>query len=295
MKRKFTKQSHKFGHRYCHMSKALQVVIPSNNPNAMKVVTIPGWSGRSLIVPRQSIKELKELPENSKPGIYMLFGQNESSAERLAYIGESENFFKRITSHDATKDFWDTAIIFTGELNRAYVKYLEHCATLLASESKRMQMQNKVQPKENTLSDFDKLAADQYFEQMQFVLSALSYEIFEKLDESKANAEMYYLKLKGADARAKLLENGNMLVLAGSIASIHETNSFEGWAQAARHDYLKRGILQLTEDKEHYVFTQDQLFRKPSPAAAVIAARSINGWTAWKDAAGLTLDQNNRA
>jgi hypothetical protein len=274
-------------------AKAFQTIIPNGKPNGLKEITVPGWSGRCYVVPRQSIGELKDLDNNNKPGIYILFGQEEISGDKLAYIGESESFFGRITSHHATKDFWDTAVIFTGSLNRAYVKYLEHRATLLASKAGRMKMQNSIQPQENTLSEFDKVAVEQFFEYMQFILSALNYEIFEKVEHSVAHSAIYYLKSKDYDAQAKLLDNGNVLVLSGSQAAVNESNSFGGWPQAARQTFLENGTLVANGDST-YIFTKDVLFRKPSPAAAVVTARSINGWTAWKDKRGNTLDQNIR-
>lgn len=269
--------------------KAFQTIIPNGHPNGLKIITVPGWSGYCYVVPRQSIGQLKDLQDNGQPGIYILFGQDEATDENQAYIGESESFFKRITSHHANKDFWDTAVIFTGSLNRAYVKYLEHRTTLLASRAKRMSMKNAVQPQENTLSAFDKVAVEQFFEHMRFLLSALNYEIFETIEHSVTNEANYYLKGNDYDAQAKLLDNGNILVLSGSRAAASQSNSFGGWAESARKTFLKNGTL-VADGTDSYIFTKDFVFRKPSPAAAVVAARSINGWTAWKNKDGETLD-----
>lgn len=268
-------------------------MIPSGNPNGLKTITAPGWSGKCYVVPRQSVKELKHQSGNDLPGLYILFGQDEVSGVKLAYVGESENFYSRITSHDALKDFWDTAVIFTGGLNRAFVKYLEHRATVLASEVKRMNMQNKVQPAENSLSDFDIVGVDQYFETMQFILSAMNYEVFEKLQQSFVGGEQYFLKLRNVDARARLLDNGGMLVLAGSQASIAESDSYTGWTKEERKKFVVDGRF-VVYDGGTYILTADILFKSPSAAAATMAARSINGWTAWRDADSHTLDQNLR-
>lgn len=100
---------------------------------------------------------------------------DEESSENLVYIGESENFYSRISSHDANKDFWNTAVVFTGGLNRAFVKYLEYRATTLAHEAKRMKVQNKVQPQENTLHEFEKVNVEQYFENIRFVLNVFKF------------------------------------------------------------------------------------------------------------------------
>ena len=151
-------------------TKALQILVTNGNPNGLKIIELNGWIGKCFIVPRQNLKELKNRSEINQPGLYLLFGVKEETGENLVYIGESESFYSRIANHDANKDFWNTAVVFTGGLNRADVKYLEYRATVLANEAKRMGVQNKVQPQENTLSEFQKISIDQYFENIRFIL-----------------------------------------------------------------------------------------------------------------------------
>lgn len=273
-------------------TKALHMIIPSGNPSGLKILEILGWNGKCFVVPRQSLHELDENSEVNNPGLYILFGKDESTSEALAYIGESENFVKRVISHNATKGFWDEAVIFTGDLNKAHVKYLEYLAVQVARDAGRMNIQNSVTPPENRLSSYDRVGVDQFFENMQFILETLHYEVFKTVRESVSSDDLYRLKSSGYDATAKRLDNGGMIVLAGSLASVQETSSFGGWAKAAREQFLDEGV--LIGDGELYRFTKDVVFRTPSAAAATVAARSINGWTAWKDATGKTLDENVR-
>ncbi len=275
-------------------SQALQMLIPTGIPSGMKIIELAGWSGKCFVVPRQALKELKDKSETAQPGIYLLFGIDEGSGEDLVYIGESENFLSRITSHDVTKDFWNTAIIFTGGLNRAFVKYLEYRATTLAHETKRMKMENKVQPQENALSEFEKVGVEQYFENVQFILAALNYKVFESIAESVSDTKIYNLKADGADARAQVLDDGSLNVFAGSLARIRETEAFLGWSLAARRRFLEDGTFVDNGDGVSYRLTQDVLFQSPSAAAATITGRPINGWTSWKDEQGKTLDENIR-
>lgn len=275
-------------------AQALQMLMPSGIPSGMKVIELAGWSGKCFVVPRQTLKELKDRPETSQPGIYLLFGTNEGSGEELVYIGESENFLARITSHDVTKDFWNTAVIFTGGLNRAFVKYLEYRATTLAHETNRIKMENKVQPQENTLSEFEKVGVEQYFDNVQFILTALNYKVFDRVSESISGTKLYYLKAEGADARAQLLEDGSLNVLKDSLARIRETEAFWGWSLTARRRFLEDGTFVDNGDGQSYRYTKDVLFGSPSAAAATTTGRPINGWTSWKDEDGRTLDENVR-
>lgn len=270
------------------------MLVPGGNPNGMKIIELPGWSGKCFLLPRQNLKELKDRSEINQPGLYLLFGVDEISGDDLAYIGESENFYSRITNHDANKDFWDLAVIFTGGLNRAFVKYLEYRATTLAHEANRMVIQNKVQPQENTLSEFEKVTVDQYFENVQFILEALGYQLFETIAESISDKKIYHLKAEDANATAQLLEDGSLNVLKGSLARIRETESFGGWSQVARKKFLEDGTFVDNGDEVSYVYTKDVLFKSPSAAAATTTGRPINGWTSWKDESGNTLDENLR-
>ncbi len=267
------------------------MLVPEGNPNGMKIVELAGWSGKCFVVPRQSLKELKDRVEINQPGLYLLFGVDESSGDDLVYIGESETFFTRITNHDSNKDFWNTAVVFTGSLNRAFVKYLEFKATTLTYEAHRMVMQNKVQPQENSLSEFEKVTVEQYFENMQFILTTMGYEVFDKIEESITDSKLYYLKTEGSDARAQILADGSLNVLKGSIARIREADSFGGWSMGARKRFLEDGTFIEKGDGVSYEYAKDVLFKSPSAAAATTTGRSINGWTAWKDEGGRTLSE----
>lgn len=276
-------------------SKALQVLIPEWNPNWMKIIELAGWSGKCFVVPRQNLRELKDRSEINQPGLYLLFGVDEESSDDLVYIGESENFYSRIANHDSNKDFWNVALVFTNGLNRADVKYLEYKATTLAHEAKRMVVENKVQPQENTLSEFAKVWVEHFFENIQFILSALGYEVFEKISESLISDEiLYYLKADGSDAQAQLLADWSLNVLKGSIGRIRETESFGWWSQATRKKFVEDGTFSIKWDGVSYVYTKDVLFKSPSAAAATTTGRPINGWTSWKDKNGNTLDENLR-
>lgn len=275
-------------------TKVLEILVVNGNPNGLKIVEVRNTVGKCFIVPRQNLKNLKDRPEIKQPALYLLFGINEENGEELVYIGESESFYSRITDHDANKDFWNTAVVFTAGLNRADVKYLEYRATTLANEAKRMSVQNKVQPQENTLSESQKIAVEEYFENIRFVLSTFQYEVFDAIENSIADTKLYYLKADGVEARAQLIEDGSLNVLQGSTARIRETEAFWGWSQNARKKFLEDGTIKDSGDGVSYVFTKDMLFKSPSAAAATLTGRPINGWTAWKDNDGNTLDDNLR-
>ena len=277
--------------------KALQMLVPGGNPNGMKIIEIPGWSGKCFLLPRQNLKELKDLPDINHLGLYILFGSNEESGDGLAYIGESENFYNRITNHDANKDFWDTAVIFTGELNKAHVKYLEYKATALAHKVNRMMVQNKVQPPENSLSDIDKISVEDFFDKIQFILEALGYQLFHTITESISDKKIYKFSdatNKAGNGKGSLLESGEFIVYKGSLSRIKETPSFAGYSGSLLRKKLENEGVLKRFNEESFIFESDYIFKSPSAAADCIVGRSSNGWMAWKDEKGKTLDENIR-
>ena len=59
----------------------------------------------------------------------LMFGNTEGGTKPLVYIGEGEDCFKRIQSHNRKKDFWNQCIIVTtktDEYTKTDGKFLEH-------------------------------------------------------------------------------------------------------------------------------------------------------------------------
>lgn len=270
----------------------LHITIP-NNAAGYKIVNLEGWKGECLIIPRTELGDIDKRPEIRNPGIYFLFGEEDESNKQKLYIGESERFFDRLQTHDANKNFWNTAIVFTGGLDKAKIKYLEFLSTNEAKKVNRYDLLNDTKPNENSLESYDKLATNNYFSRINYILTALKYPVFQAIRESIKDDTIYYIKSRNSDARAELLNDGSLNVLKNSIARKKETESFTGWSLSARDEFLKDGTMK-ENDAETYIFTRDVLFKSPSAAAATITGSSINGWDAWKDELGNTLDQNVR-
>jgi len=83
------------------------------------------------------------------------------------------------------------------------------------------------------------------------------------------------------------------LVFAGGIANKNFSNSAAGSVEAARDRLVESGTM-VPADEDTYRFSKDHLFSSPSQAAAIVLARSANGWTEWKYPDGRTLDEVKR-
>jgi hypothetical protein len=275
-------------------NQVVHMIIPDES-SGIKIIELSGWTGKVLIIPRTSLRSLKERKESLLSGIYFLFGDSEDSTYQKLYIGESEVIINRLNDHDAKKDFWSNAIVFVGGLDKAKVRYLEWIATQEAKEVGRYEIMNSVGRKENSLTEYDEISTRDFFQKMKYVLSILDYPIFENIKESISDSKIYYLKTKeGVDAKAQLLSDGSLNVLKGSLARMRETEAFWGWSKAARKKFLDDGTLVENGDSVSYRYTRDTLFNSPSAASATTLGSPSNGWTAWKDEQGNTLDDNLR-
>ncbi len=274
-------------------NQVLHMILPTENVG-FKIIEMANWVGKVFVVPRVSLKDFKERLEANNPAIYFLFGEEDESISQKLYIGETETSFNRLTNHDANKEFWNTAIVFIGGLDKAKVKYLEFLANKEATFAARFNLENNTEPKINKLAEFDEISTKDYFEKVKYILSVLGYPVFESVKKSISSKKIYTFKTDGADAQAQLLDDGSLNVLKGSLARIRETVSFGGWSLAARKKFLEDGTLMDNGDGISYIFTKDVLFKSPSAAAATTSGRPANGWTAWKDEQGNTLDENLR-
>jgi len=276
------------------MAQVITTILLDDNPKGLRLIEMANWSGKAFVVPRGKLKELKSREDANQPGVYILFGEGTDRAS--AYIGQSENVVGRLFSHDATReiDEWNTALVFVGQLDSTFIKYLESVSLDLAKKADRYQIFNKGGVNENRLSEAQKIISNTYFEQMKLIIGFLGYPVFEIVSESVVGSKIYNIKAEGADAKAQLLEDGSLNVLTGSLARIRETDAFFGWSKVARQKFIEEGALVEVGDGISYKFTQDIVFNSPTAAAATVTGRPINGWTAWKDASGNTLDDNLR-
>lgn len=272
----------------------IKILLPDGDPNGIKVIEISGWKGKTFVIPRGKLKDIKEREESEHPAIYFLFGEGEDPSRQKVYIGESETFYNRLLNHSDNKDFWNTAIVFTGGVNRAHVKYLENRSVTLAKKINRYDTINQVEPLENRLSEFEKAEADDFFEKIKLILGVSGFALFQEVPKQQDASEIYYFQTDNADASGTLLDTGEFIVFHGSTARIRETKSFEGTGGSGLRKKLETEGVLMRFDEERFQFLKDYIFTSPSAAADTVAGRSSNGWTAWKDTNGKTLDENKR-
>ena len=280
------------------MAIVVETILLDGNPKGLKMINIANWSGKAFVVPRSKLKEFRIRAEAELPGIYFLFGDGQERP--VVYIGQSENVGGRLAHHDAKKKAaeWNSALIFVGNLDSTFVKYLESITLDVAIKANRCEIVNSAAARPNRISEAQKIAVDEYFDRIKIITGLFGYSLFDETTKA-ADAKIYIfedVKNKDASARGTLLDSNEFVVYAGSRIRIALTPNMQRYGQrviAQRNELLKSGKMKKISDTS-YELAEDQIFSTPSAAADFVAGRSCNGWTCWKDSSARTLDQNVR-
>ncbi|MCF8274937.1 MAG: GIY-YIG nuclease family protein [Flavobacteriaceae bacterium] len=272
----------------------IQIFLPDGSPTSIREAEITSRLVKAILFPRNKMQEVSQRDVVHYTGVYFLFGNSEDGTKPMVYIGEGEDCFKRIQSHNRIKDFWTHCIIIaskTNDYNKADSKFLEHYCMGKTKEIGRYILDNDTGSNRQSISESREHDLLDHFDTAKILLATLGYPIFEEKRKAKSSKELLYCTGKDASAVGELTDDG-FLVYKDGKSNIEETRGMNKWIGILRKKLLEEGI--LTQENNVYVFQQDYIFNSPSAAAATVLARSANGWTSWKDKNGKTLDELKR-
>lgn len=282
----------------------IHLMLIDGQPTGRWRCTLSNWTGIAFKIPRTQVKACTDREELSTPGIYMLFGKDDATGEDQAYIDETECILTRLKQHLTLREFWTECIAFVGSnLNKAYIRYLEHHLYQEALAAGRYQLTNEQTPKASPLSESGAAEMDEFADNILLITGTLGHKLFEPVVGPAAvpvsgaapvpvsttaddPSTQYFLRFPqlGIDATGLLVSDG-FVVLRGSKARPDTVPSLQATYLTWRARLQTEGILD-----ENFVFRRDYLFTSPTIPACIIAGRSANGRTEWKDADGVTLN-----
>lgn len=190
------------------MGKTITTYLIDGTPKGVQTVVISNRTMIAYNIPRTRIDILREdeRKELRTPALYILIGEEESGNPK-AYIGETENFDKRVRDHINKKDFWQRALVFVSlahDKTKADVQYLEKRSVELALKVNQYTLdENKQNPKNPTLTESQRSTDDEYFEDIRFIVSFMGYNIFEKAEVTD-KSPMFYIVENGILAKGIL-------------------------------------------------------------------------------------------
>jgi hypothetical protein len=268
--------------------KTIKLFLLDGDPTGVKKVQLSNWSGMAFVIPRNKLEVINKREELKKQCVYFLIGGTSLSPE--VYIGETENFQKRISQHQS-KDFWNTCVIFLAKdenLSKAHIRFLESTFVDDCKKANRAKLHNGNSPEGSRLSEEDESDMNEFKQNIKLILSALGYTFHEIATTSD---KIYSIKAKGLEAKGIYTAEG-MIVLEGSQIAKEETPSIGESLHNLRTEKLKEQA--LVDKVTYYEVEQKITFSSLSTAAGFVMGRRANGWTEWKNSIGKTIDEIER-
>ncbi|MBU1146239.1 GIY-YIG nuclease family protein [Patescibacteria group bacterium] len=271
--------------------KTIKLFLLDGDPTGAKKVQLSNWSGMAFVIPRNKLEVVNKREELGRQCLYFLIGGTSVSPE--VYVGEAENFQKRIPQHQS-KDFWNICVVFLAKdenLSKAHVRFLEATFVDDCKKANRAKLHNGNSPEGSKLSEEDESDMNEFKQNIKLVLSTLGYTFHEIASVSDKTYEKYFIKAKGLEAKGIYTAEG-MIVLEGSQVAKEETPSIHEYLHNLRSEKLQE---QVISDKGDYFEVQQKItFSSLSTAAGFVMGRTANGWNEWKNAEGKTIDEIER-
>jgi len=306
--------------------KSIHIFLADGNPEGIRVITRPGWTGSLLAFPRPTYQIARTRPESKMTGVYLLLGPNGTGAlSYSAYIGEGDIVSTRLDNHHRDKDFWTHGYVLTSQnnfLNKAHVRYLEARLIQIALKAGNVTVTNNAKPDPIRLSEADESDMEAFLGETLPLFPLMGVHVFDtaitdirtsslslpkihtaqsspgtksiKGDSSGQNftstpISSQPLYLRGNDVYAEGRDDPRgFIVLAGSLARRQKLEM--GGYRTLRNDLERKEIL-TGHSSEQLELTSTYIFASPSAAATVMTGSSRNGRKEWKSIDGLSLSQ----
>jgi hypothetical protein len=275
--------------------KTIKLFLIDGEPNGRMTCELSNWTGKAYKIPRIKVKDCTDRPDLVNPGVYLLFGKNETGKD-LVYIGEAETVFKRLTQHLTQKDFWTEAIVFISKdenLNKAHIKYLENRLYEMAKAVNRYQVENNTIPTQSSIAESDRAEMEEFIENIKILINTLGHKVFEEKREIKSPQqqakETFYIKAaRGADAQGEPASDGFVVFKCSKVAD-STVPSITPNFKRLRDEFIESGL--IIKSNGEYELSEDHVFSSPSTAAVIVMGRNANGLTEWKLKDGTTLKE----
>lgn len=269
------------------MPRLIQTYLPDGTLEGVRIVELSESSVKAFVVPRIKLNSIKGRQEIQRPALYLLI----SSGDNQVYIGESENFFHRIKTHDQAKAFWDVAVAIvssTNSLEKSDVKYLESLAVERAQATAAMEVLNKTVPARNNVHEFKLHSLQLILDDVALIAESLGFSLFSSKQDDEA--EIWYCKTKNTNAQAQY-RGDKFVVLAGSVIDKEHAPSLERAFPAVIIE-RQQIFTKFGSDEGPTITLQENVpFKSPNHAGGFVTGRNVNAWTTWKNKDGKTMDE----
>lgn len=164
------------------MATTIYTYLHNDDLNGSRIVSMDDCMCKLYNIKRDDSAFIKDFEDHlQKPALYILLNKD----SRKAYIGETDDFEKRISQHIAKKDFWDEVMVFLGSnddtLSKTEVQQLEYLAYDKAVDVKSYDLSENTQsPKTPHMNVMQKAKTDKFSKYVQFLAKFVGCDIFER-------------------------------------------------------------------------------------------------------------------
>ena len=264
----------------------ITMILKNGTPTGIIQANVDEWIGVSYKIPRNKIKEAKELKCIDNTGVYILFGIDEKTGEKRAYVGEAEDIYIRLLQHNKNKEFWTECAVFISQdnsLNKAHIKYIENKLYIKATEISRYKIENDTKPTKSSLDDADEIRSIKFLEKIQLLTSLYGYHMFDEIVNKRHKDNILYLTNNKIEYARGIITDEGFVILKGS--KIRERIS-EGISPSLLN-FVERE--RKSEDIVDGEFIKDHLCSSPSMAGVIVLGRNCSGYSEWKNKDGTNL------
>lgn len=171
------------------MAKTIHTILYDDVLDGSKIVTMDNCVCQLYDIMRDYDAIIKDGRENiSKPALYVLLNRN----EKMAYIGETDDFSQRIASHMLKKEFWDEALAFMANdnsLTTTEVRYLESLSYEVAKAAGVYDLSENTQvPKRPYVQSIQEYKIKDFFNYVKLLTKFVGCDVFEKVINHQQSA-----------------------------------------------------------------------------------------------------------
>ncbi|KKP36277.1 MAG: Excinuclease ABC, C subunit domain protein [Candidatus Roizmanbacteria bacterium GW2011_GWA2_32_13] len=160
----------------------IHIYVPEGDPEGLRIIDRQSSPSKFFAFPRTKWDQIKNRPELTGAGIYILTGYSENEDELpTIYIGQADTIKNRIEQHMKNKDFWDKAVIFVSnnKINSTHAKWLEHKLIDRVLEANRSIVENSNSPQEPTISESEQAEMQVFLTEIYQTLPLVGLRAFE--------------------------------------------------------------------------------------------------------------------
>ncbi len=164
------------------MATTIYTYLHNDDLNGSRIVSMDDCMCKLYNIMRDDTEFMKDFEkELQSPALYILINKEKSQA----YIGETDDFIKRIPQHIIKKNFWSEVMVFLATnddtLSKTEVQYLEYLALEKAKQVKSYDLSaNSQGGKVPHMNVMQKGKTDKFFKYVQFLAKFVGCDIFEK-------------------------------------------------------------------------------------------------------------------